>query len=61
MLRISIMAQDMIRDVDRKSTRGNVCFKLDMAKSYDRLERRSTGISAIFLIPSLSMGNPLGE
>lgn len=33
-----VMAQELIRDIDRKSTGGNVCFKLDMAKAYDRLE-----------------------
>lgn len=33
-----VMAQELIRDIDRKSTGGNVGFKLDMAKAYDRLE-----------------------
>lgn len=35
-----VMSQEIIRDIDRKSTRGNVCFKLYMAKACDRLEWR---------------------
>lgn len=35
-----VMAQEMVRDIDRKSMGGNVCFKLDMAKAYDSLEWR---------------------
>lgn len=35
-----VIAQELVRDIDRKSTGGNVCFKLDMAKAYDRLEWR---------------------
>lgn len=33
-----IMAHELIHDIIRKSMRGNVCFKHDMAKAYDRLK-----------------------
>lgn len=33
-----VLAQELIRDINRKVTRGNVALKLDMAKAYDRLE-----------------------
>lgn len=35
-----VMAQELIRDLNRKSLGGNICIKLDMAKAYDRLEWR---------------------
>lgn len=35
------LAQELIRDINIKVTRGNVAFKLDMANAYDRLEWRS--------------------
>lgn len=35
-----VLAQDLIRDLNRKATGGNLCLKLDMAKAYDRLEWR---------------------
>lgn len=34
------MAQEIIRDINRKVSGGNVVFKIDMAKAYDRLEWR---------------------
>lgn len=33
-----IMAHELIHDIIRKSMRGNVCFKHDMAKAHDRLK-----------------------
>lgn len=35
-----VLAQELIRDINRKTTGGNVAFKIDMAKAYDRLEWR---------------------
>lgn len=35
-----VLAQELIRDINRKDTGGNVAFKVDMAKAYDRLEWR---------------------
>lgn len=32
------LTQELIRDLNRKSTRGNVVFKVDTAKAYDKLE-----------------------
>lgn len=34
------MAQELVSDLSRKVTGGNVIFKIDMAKAYDRLEWR---------------------
>lgn len=33
-----ILAQQLIRDLSRKTTGGNIVFKGDMAKAYDQLE-----------------------
>lgn len=35
-----VLAQELIRDLNRKATEGNTIFKLDMAKEYDRLKWR---------------------
>lgn len=35
-----VLAQEILRDLNRKATGCNVVFKLDMAKAYDRLEWR---------------------
>ncbi|XP_012842530.1 PREDICTED: uncharacterized protein LOC105962752 [Erythranthe guttata] len=35
-----VMAQELTRDINQKCKGGNVIFKLDMAKAYDRLEWR---------------------
>lgn len=35
-----VLAQELVRDINRKNTGGNVAFKLNMAKAYDRLEWR---------------------
>lgn len=35
-----VLAQDIIRDINRKATGGNVVMKFDMANAYDRLELR---------------------
>lgn len=35
-----VLAQELIRDLNRKATGGNLFLKLDMAKAYDRLEWR---------------------
>lgn len=35
-----VLAQEVIRDINRKVAGGNVAFKVDMAKAYDRLEWR---------------------
>lgn len=32
------LAQELVRDIDRKAEGGNVIFKFDMSKAYDRLE-----------------------
>lgn len=32
------LAQELVREINRKVTGGNVVFKIDMAKAYDRLE-----------------------
>lgn len=42
------MAQELIRDLNRKVTGGNVCFKFDIVTAYDRLERR-------FLLHTMSL------
>lgn len=34
------MAQEIIRELNRKAASGNVIIKIDMAKAYDRLEWR---------------------
>lgn len=34
------LAQELVKDLKRKATGGNICLKLDMAKAYDRLEWR---------------------
>lgn len=36
-----VLAQEVVRDLSRKSARGNVIFKVDITKAYDRLEWRS--------------------
>lgn len=33
-----VLAQELIRDLNKKVLGGNVIFKLDMAKAYDHLE-----------------------
>lgn len=35
-----VLAQEILRDLNRKATGGNVVFKLDMANAYDRLDWR---------------------
>lgn len=35
-----VLAQELARDLNKKVTGGNVVFKIDMAKAYDRLEWR---------------------
>lgn len=35
-----VLAQELIRDINRKVTRGNVAFKIDMSKAYNWLELR---------------------
>lgn len=32
------LAQELVRDINRNTSGGNVVFKIDMAKAYDRLE-----------------------
>lgn len=35
-----VLAKELIRDINRKATGGNIAFKIGMAKAYDRLEWR---------------------